>query len=266
MDTSFEETEWYRRLARAFDWALVAMTAGAVLSLVATQPHYWTKDGFGLLQGRVLFGAALMRLALLVAPKLRGVPPLRRAALAGLSIPALVSLWFLLVENYRHGAATVVETGLAFHGRTERDVDIDMTEWHKVFPQMSVMYEVMDRTPPDARIAAFGDLRGHIMQYHLYPRRLYQLPELQRILLKSSQESFGFVPLDDPLHPKKNYRAPTDENLPQDTPDPAVQEAFWRMVDEKGIDWVLYYDVLYRKNSFLRRIDTEPPPDRRAAP
>lgn len=161
----------------------------------------------------------------------------------------------LLMVNLYAAALAVVETRAAFHGASDREIAIDITEWNKWYPRMSFVYDVLEQTPEDAGIAYVGDQRAHIMSYLLYPRRVYALPEMQEILNFSIQENWTWSHIEDPFFPQKDPLNPVPEpGFSKDAPNREMQAAMIDMIERNDIGWVLYYDSLYPENSFLHKL------------
>jgi hypothetical protein len=85
-----------------------------------------------------------------------------------------------------------------------------------------------------------------VIAAQLYPRKIYQLPELQKILLQMGQVPFASY-RDSGLGEKA---APRLHGLD----DPATRRAFDRMLAEKGIHWLLVYDAQDPRRCSIRRL------------
>lgn len=161
----------------------------------------------------------------------------------------------LFFVNFKSAVEAIIITRSAFQGATDEEIAIDITEHNKWYPRMSFVLQIMEEVPEDAALAYIGDQRGHIMTYLLYPRRLYSLPVMQEVLNQSIQENWTWSHLKDPFHPQKDPMNPIMEGYPQDEPSIEIQTDFMRMVEEKDIEWVIYYDSIYPEKSWFRKID-----------
>jgi hypothetical protein len=142
-------------------------------------------------------------------------------------------------------------TRVSYEGVSDREFKLDTTGRQKFYPQHAFVERVQKAIPIDARIAYFGDLRGHLINTELYPRKLYQLPELQIQLNSAVQTNWEWIGVDDPFHPIDDFLS-KDPNV--HLPDPAVQQAFREMLARHQIEWVIYYDSVWPERSWFRRL------------
>ncbi len=163
-------------------------------------------------------------------------------------------LFTLLMTNFRFAVEAVVITRASFQGATDDEIARDITEWNKWYPRMRFIQQMQEEIPEDAAIAYIGDQRAHIISYLLYPRRVYALPEMQTILNETIQENWTWSDIEDPFHPPTDPLNPVDQGLPQNEPDKELQQKFLKMIEDKNIGWVMYYDSLYPDKSWFDKI------------
>lgn len=161
-------------------------------------------------------------------------------------------MWHALYESMHHATRGVAVLRGSFQDVPEEVIGEEITNLNQYYPNYQFIHEVLRNVPEDARIAWFGDMRGHLVTYDLYPRRVYMLPETQEVLNRTAMECYSWSGVYDPIYP---LTSAFDEYDPWEyKSDPEVQEAFQKMIEEKDINWVIGYSILYPEKCFYKKI------------
>jgi hypothetical protein len=172
--------------------------------------------------------------------------------LCGVAFVKILSI--LISVNLYSALEAVVATRSSFAGATDSEIAIDITENNKFYPRHSFLLRVKEAIPEDAAILYFSDQRPHIISYILMPRRVYVLPAMQIALNNSIQENWTWSPMRDPHFPQKDPLNPRVDPAVSRTPNPELMEEARRLIKEKNIKWVIYYDSLYPDRSWFAPI------------
>lgn len=248
-------TRWHCRIAIGLD-ALIGLNffVIAVITLNAYTIYY---EGYNPLEYafEILGYLILIRIGTLIPwRRLRHLSPMNGVVLL-LSGAALVTfLWVLINVNFYKAVQAIIITRISFDDASDEEIARDIAEYNLWYPQTSLVAELKETVPEGDGIAYIGDQRGHIMSALLYPRRVYALPELQLLLNKAIGKSWTWHETEDPLRPSNDPLNPRLNYVAEPLADPDVQENLQQMIEERDIQWVLYYDAARPDRSWLRRI------------
>jgi len=241
---------------RVVDVLIAVVFVSVVANAANTWPVYIVGDKLLAYHFKALFWLLVVRSASVVPwQRFPVLPPIRIAAVVVAGIVYLLFLHTLILTNFYSAVVAVMHTRAAFKGATDAEIAIDITEHNKWYPRMSFVIKVQELVPEDAAIAYIGDQRPHIMSYLLYPRRVYALPEMQTTLNQSIQDNWTWSHLEDPFHKQEDPQNPRRRPTPPDLAPERIQAEMRRMIAERKIEWVLYYDSLYTDKSFIERVD-----------
>lgn len=243
-------------LSLALDVALAVVFLFIVANAFNTSLVY--RRGFGLLERvfEVFSYLIIARIAIVIpVRRLLATPPMHRLFLACSAIMFVLFLHVLININFYSAVRAIIITRISFDDATDLEIATDITEDNLWYPQASLVQRMKDQIAEGDGIAYIGDQRAHIISYLLYPRRVYALPEMQIVLNEMVEENWTWSPLIDPFHPPKDPMNPVFEGYPQNEPNREIQDKFRRMVAEKDIRWVLYYDSTHPAKSWFRRIE-----------
>lgn len=249
--------KYIRLLGHVIDGAMALVFVIILLLILNTWPIYWFGDNFLHRFFEILYWLLMARLMTLVpwADVVRRGPK-ACAALVLLGGALAMFLHVLILTNFWSAAQAIVITRGSFAGATDREIAEDITEYNKWYPRMSFVHHILDTVPEDASIAYFGDQRAHIMSYLLYPRKVYVLPRLQIILNETIQDNWTWSHLEDPFHPQEDPLNPRlVGDFSKDDPSEEVQQDLLRMIDEREIGWIMYYDSIYPDKSWIRKLE-----------
>lgn len=241
---------------RALDAAIALLLLSAMANTFASGLVY--RYGYDFLDRHfaILFWLVAARVAAVVPwsefPKIG----LRRQLYCALAAVVLfISVRNLFERNFSAATQAMIATRFGFGGMSDSEIAADITDHNKWYPNARFVEKVKAAIPPDASVAFFGDQRGHIMSYLLYPRRVYMIPAMQIELNEAIQRNWLWTPMEDPLHPKNDFVRPRDWSIPQAEPLPEIQEQFGKMAAEKKIEWAIYYDSVFPENCWFGRIE-----------
>lgn len=251
------ETPRALRIAgNAVDATMALLVLFIVYNAIDNRLVYVMHDKFFRYTFGPLFWLLLLRSAMLLPWRaLRTLRPPQWAVVAFAAVAYVAFLWNVLNRNFPEAMRAIVVTRTSFQGYSDFEVAKDITDWNKYYPRAAFVEELKAAIPEDAGILYFGDQRGHIISYLLYPRRVYMLPELQIALNWSVQENWTWTPMKDPFHALADPLNPTDEGLPQNIPNEKMQRDAIELIRAKKIGWVVSYDSMYPERCWFRRID-----------
>jgi len=132
-----------------------------------------------------------------------------------------------------------------------QQVVVDNNLW---YPHRSLIKQILEEVPETDGIAYFGDQRGYVFTYLIYPRRLYIIPQLQFELNRRVEDKWEWMEYSDPFQPRVEPKVAVLEPWNTTTPDPEIQASFLQMLELKDIQWILYYNSLSPEKTWLRRI------------
>lgn len=162
----------------------------------------------------------------------------RSAAVVLVLIVALASLRIVLIETLPSICRASVAKKFAYAGESDDAYSSAVYEFDRWYVRGPFKERVLETIPPGDSLAWVSDLRAHVPSAAFYPRRVYVLPELQRILNANAQTLWN--DRDDPLHPDD----PRFSGAPAGFADPGIREEFSAMIRERGIGWIVVYDAL----------------------
>ncbi len=233
-----------------------------IISIVFNTTNSWLvyKMGYGFLEDHFhfLFWILIVRLATIIdLRRFVALSHFQKIYTVVLTGVFLLFLRNLILTNFFSASEAIVITRGAFQGASDKEIAIDITEHNKWYPRASFVYEIMEKVPEDAGIAYIGDQRAHIISYLLYPRRVYVLPKLQIVLNESIQDNWTWSELEDPFHPQEDPLNPVDYGYEIGNPDPQIQEDLQKMIEEKDIEYIVYYDSLWTDKSWIYKLEKE---------
>lgn len=161
-------------------------------------------------------------------------------------------IYFLCIESLAVGVAHVVHKRSAHQGATNRESMSYFYDYGRWYPRPSFINEVAEQVGEDEGILYFGDLRGHMFSYLLYPRKVYVHPEIQ--LMHDQNEQCRWISEDsDPLQPyDKRF-----DDVASGLDNPEVVKEIDQAIDDRGIEWVIIYDSLKPEETLFYRIRKE---------
>ncbi len=137
---------------------------------------------------------------------------------------------------------------IAFSGESDLAILRAFTDRHFYYPSESFLEQARLAIPLDEAVLVIGDIRPDPVNYALYPRRVYALPELQRAALASAVASWSREA--DPAFPEGF--APW---LRQPVSNPAaIARETEAMIRLKDIRWVVVVDAFDESRNSIVRI------------
>ncbi len=161
-------------------------------------------------------------------------------------------MWHSLYESMHHATRGVAILRGSFANVSDEVISEEVTNLNQYYPNYQFLHAALREIPEDANIALIGDMRGHLITYDVYPRKLYMLEEAQIVLNKNAMECYAWKHVDDPIYPLTDPFATYTPYEPKS--DEEVQRLFKEMIEEKDIDWVICYSTIYPEKSFFKKI------------
>lgn len=245
-EKQFQSVKWMGFLTRLIEILLGGAYLFFLASLVFGDMIYFLGEGFLVWLCELIF-------MLLAARCVMGLPwrGLRRLAPPALAT-AVATIGFLaliqpaLTSTLPGVARRLTGTRIAFKGLNDDRIMAHLTEFQYGYPRRSFVVQAQSRIPEGDTMLYVGDQRAHIVSYLLYPRKLYMLPELQEILLKTSQLEYITAP--DPALPATADRI---AGYGQEQ----TRRKLDQLIQERQIHWLLWYDTLDSSRSLIRKFD-----------
>jgi len=126
---------------------------------------------------------------------------------------------------------------LSYKGESDLAIMTAFTDPHFYFPPESFLEEARRTIPEDESVLYIGDIRPDPVNYALYPRPVYAIPELQRATLASAIHAWSRTP--DP-----GFEDGFAQWLEEDTVDAeAIAESTRTLIRERDIRWAVIVDA-----------------------
>ncbi|MCC5876381.1 MAG: hypothetical protein JJU11_09215 [Candidatus Sumerlaeia bacterium] len=198
----------------------------------------------------LFWAALLLEVAIHALPRLLLLPRRVLPTLSGFFILAMFAgllfseLWTLHQRDYIRSRSYRI----GWPGYSDSEILADFTATNRFYPNEGFLEEVRRFVPEDEAVLYVGSMRGDPINYALYPRRVYMMPDAQRATMDLL--ALQWRPVGDPMFPEGFAPNLFDGELPRGE----LAEEILSVVRDKNIKWFLTWDVLDPEAGRLWRI------------